>query len=176
MENNSCFPRIVCAVACLLFEQCASSHEPSRWLSDPDKVPMDPYGAWIEVKTDSGRVDGEFIAVSPDSVFVANTSLQVMSRTRIVSARVVLYNSNDVSGGLILGPLLTISNGLLLIITAPMWFIGGTIATVSRSFDPVFDYPKRPFEELARYARFPRGIPSGIDRSGLKMKRVEKRE
>jgi hypothetical protein len=176
MENNRLFPRIVCAVVCLLFGDCAASHEPSRWLSDPDKVPVDPYGAWIEVKTDSGRVDGEFIAVSPDSVYVANTSLQAVNRNRIASARVVVYNSNDVSAGLILGPLLTISNGWYLIFTAPMWMIGGTIATISRSYEPVFDYPAKSFGELTRYARFPRGLPPEVDRGGLKMKQVEKRK
>ncbi len=173
MENNSAFLRVVCLAACLLFEHCAHSHAPLGWLSGSETVPLDPYGAWIEVETDSGRIDGEFIAVSSDSVFVADTVLHVVGRTAISSARVFLYNSNDVSAGLILGPLLTISNGVLLIFTAPMWLIGGSIAAVSRSHDPLFDYPKDSFEQMSRYARFPRGLPEGIDRSRVVMKSPE---
>ena len=175
METNRLLPAIGCVVFCLFFEHCASSSEPSGWLTKPEKVPVDPYGAWIEVTTTTGSVQGEFIAAMEDTVFVADTSLKAIDRAGIKSARVVLYNSNDVAGGLLGGPIMTISNGVFLVFTFPMWIIGGTIATVSRSYDPVYDYPSRSFEELQKYARFPRGLPPGIDRAALRMKKVEKR-
>ena len=175
MGTNRLLPAIGCVVFCLLFQQCASSSEPYGWLVRPDRIPADPYGAWIDITTKTGRVSGEFIAVAGDSVFVADTNLKAIDRAGIVSARVVLYNSFDVAGGLFGGPLLTLSNGLLLVITFPMWIIGGTIATVSRSYDPIYDYPSKPFEELQKYARFPRGLPPGIDRDAVKMKKVEKK-
>jgi hypothetical protein len=74
-------------------------------------------------------------------------------------------------GGLVLlGTLSTISNGAFLLFTAPMWIIGGSIATGARSFEPIVDYPKRDWGHLAPFARYPQGMPRGIDRKQIKMK------
>ena len=68
------------------------------------------------------------------------------------------------------GSLLTISNGLLLVFTFPLWLIGGTVASVSRSYDPVFTYPGTPLTEFAPYARYPQGLPPDLDRGTIRMK------
>jgi hypothetical protein len=48
--------------------------------------------------------------------------------------------------------------------------IGGSIATGSRSFEPIIDYPKKDLSRFLPFARYPQGLPDGIDRSQIRMK------
>jgi hypothetical protein len=50
-----------------------------------------------------------------------------------------------------------------------MWIIGGSIAATSRSFDPVVDYPSKPLIDFAPFARYPQGLPPGLDRGAIQM-------
>lgn len=174
MENNRMFPLFASVLMCLFFSGCATTQEPRGWLPDDTKVPTDPYGAWMEANTNAGPVMGELIAVSLDTVFIANTSLHGINKAEIQSARLSLYNAGDLWAAPLLGPLLTISNGWFLVFTAPMWIIGGSIAASSRSYEPIIDYPAKPLHEFVRYARFPQGLPADLDRSTITMKQVKK--
>ena len=175
MENNKFVSLFAIVLAAVFFGGCAATHEPSNWLPDANDVGTDAYGSWIEVKTRTGPVNGELIATTLDSVFVADPLLHGFSTSDVVSARVVLYSANDLWAAPMFGPILTVSNGWFLAITAPMWIIGGTIAATSRSFDPIVDYPRTPLKEFRRYARFPLGVPPEIDLSKIIMKRAKVR-
>jgi len=175
MENNKLLSRIACILLCLLSVDCAVTHEPQRWLPEPEEVPLDPYGSWAEVTTKGSRVMGELIAVTSDTVFVADTMLHGVPVKTIERARVVTFEPDNYIASVLWGPLLTISNGFFLILTAPMWIIGGPIATIARSYDPIVDYPSKPLTELQCYARFPQGLPHDIDRSAIQMKQVRRK-
>jgi hypothetical protein len=132
---------------------------------------MDPYGAWVSIKTGYAQRGGELIAVTEDSVFAADTLLRAVASSDILSARLALYDIGDQMGVAVsLGTLSTISNGVFLIFTAPMWLIGGSIAAVNRSYDPIIDYPDKPLKEFAPFARYPQGLPPGLDRGMIRMK------
>jgi len=91
----------------------------------------------------------------------------------VQSARLAAYNANaDRMGALVtLGTLSTISNGFYLVFTAPLWMIGGSVAAGRRSHEPILDYPEAKFQNFAPYARYPQGLPPGIDRRKIKMKK-----
>ncbi len=172
METNKHVFRISGMMICVLLAGCGTTNAPRDWLPEAPKVPLEPYGAWVEVETQSGQIEGELIAVSPDSLFVADTSLHVIGRPDIRSARLAYFDSYNLWTAPILGPILTISNGVYLIFTAPMWIFGGSIAAAASSYDPIIDYPKNSLSDFTRYARFPAGIPQNVDPAVIVRKQV----
>ncbi len=152
---------------------CAHTNAPGGWLSEPQDLSSDPYGGWVTLKLKSNeQLTGELIAVSGDSIYVADSSLHVVAQSDVLKARLVAYNSHAGKMGTwtILGTLSTISHGFFLLLSAPVWMIGGGIATVARSREPILDYPKHNFNRFAPFARFPGGLPEDIDRSRIVMK------
>jgi hypothetical protein len=150
---------------------CASTNAPDRWLPEPENVPLDAYGSWMRVRSDSGQVLGELIAFAHDTVFVADSVLHAIPSGIIKTARLVKYDEAGLIGAAVpLGFLSTVSNGWYLVFTGPLWLIGGTIAAIARALDPIIDYPGEPLAAFRAYARFPQGLPTGIDRSSVRMK------
>jgi hypothetical protein len=52
-----------------------------------------------------------------------------------------------------------------------MWMIGGTAASIYRTHEPRVVVPEHPWADLRAFARFPAGLPPGLDRSSLRAKR-----
>jgi len=161
----------------LLVVSCATTHAPRGWLASPSDMQTDAYGGWLELEYDSTsqaktQLAGELIAISADSIFIANETFHAIAVSSVKSARLVAYKSNaEWMGGLVfLGMLSTISHGGFLILTAPMWIIGGSSASGVRSFEPIVDYPKQEWSRFVPFARYPQGLPAGIDRNQIKMK------
>ncbi len=177
MQNNNKTLTMFMLFFSLLVVNCATTHAPRGWLASASAIRTDTYGAWINVEYDSvskekAQLGGELIAISKDSIYIANETFYIIALSSIKSARLVTYKSNaEVIGGLVLlGTLSTISHGWFLIFTAPMWIIGGSIASGVRSFEPIVDYPKQELSRFVPFARYPQGLPAGIDRNQIKMK------
>ena len=172
MRNNNAGVMVAIFVACVCFADCASTRAPSGWLADPEDLPGDPFGGWITVEAADGRFSGELIAVTDDTLFVADSCLRAVPVSLIHTARLAAYNPRvwEITVASTLGTLSTVSNGLLLVFTAPLWMIGGTIAGVSRSRQPLLDYPDNPIMLFAAYARFPQGLPPRLERNAIQMK------
>ena len=160
---------------------CAQNSAPKGWLPKPVEAQTAAYGGWIELAyQESGRkdsVDGELIAVSADSVWVLNGNQSLVVPTAAVTAgKLTAYEAP--TGSLTLwtvgGTLATISNGALLLLTAPMWIIGGSIATGSESRAAQRKTPPLSWVELTPFARFPQGMPDGIGLNALQPKEVQR--
>lgn len=54
----------------------------------------------------------------------------------------------------------------------PLWLIGGNLTMSARSSEPIIGFPNQEWTQFKPYARFPQGLPSGIARSSIKMKRA----
>ena len=159
---------------------CATTNVPRNWSSEPNEMATSTFGGWINVECSNEHekeynIAGELIAVSDDSIFVADSLFHSIARKDITSARLVCYNSNSgsMAASVALGTISTISNGLFLIFTMPMWLIGGTIAGSAQSYVPIIDYPENNFKEFSKFSRFPQGLPRKIDRAKIKMKEIE---
>jgi hypothetical protein len=170
MQNNNNAPPLVAIVAALLFSGCASTGAPSGWLTMPEDIPSDPYGGWVTVEHGDGLSRGELIAVSGDTLFLADSRLHAIPIAGIRSARLATYDptAGQIALGTFGGVLLTLTNGAGLILTGPLWIIGGSIAAVSRSMEPIIDYPDEPIERFTAYARFPQGLSNSIRRETLR--------
>ena len=170
MQNHNFLFKIFAIPLCILMANCASTNTPHHWLNEPRETALDVYGGWIDVRSRGSQIAGELIAISEDTVFVANTMLHAVASEDIVSARLVIYDAAGMGWIVFGGTLSTISNGLFLIFTAPMWLIGGPIAAISRSYEPIVDYPQKSLEHFKPFARFPQGLPSGVDRDAIRTK------
>ncbi len=170
----------------LVFAACVANPAPSGWLAPAGDAQRDPYGGWIQLDVrpaaaadTSTRVEGELIAVHPDSIFVLTPDgvFHAFARSDVVFARVAFFSA---SWGLLalwstLGTLGTISHGYYLALSAPAWLIAGSIATAGYSRSPLAqaasDEEDR-WRALSHYARFPAGLPVDIERGALKPKVV----
>ncbi len=159
---------------------CAGSSAPLGWLPASTETQEDTYGAWIEVRhyrriadlpSEEVTTTAELIAISATTVFVlGNDSTHAIRSQNITRARLTRYESasHKLAEWTFLGTLSTISHGFFLILTAPIWILGGSIATSKQSSRPNLDYPEHSLDEFRLYARFPQGIPSGLSLLELK--------
>ncbi len=162
--NRSC--AVILALVALSAFGCASAPtSPPDWLPDPADVGKSELGGWVEVEcsTPRGRtvVDGELLAIDNGRVYVLRgDGIRTVPIDSVRSARLTWYDSHggSVAGLAALGALSTLGNGALLIFTAPMWMIGGTVAAHSQYHAPLVEE----WERMRLYARFPQGLPPGF--------------
>lgn len=160
---------LACAVCC----GCAITHAPRGWMGSPEEERVAVHGAWVVVQIEAPQAPqlrGELIAVSQDSLFMADSTFHAVAKANIRHVRLLTYDANVplTAGGVVLGTASTILNGWALVFTAPVWIIGGSIATGIRSFEPLLDYPGCGWSRLAPFARFPQGLPVMLDRSRIR--------
>jgi hypothetical protein len=164
--------------ALLLVAGCAINPAPHGFLPSPAEATADVYGGWIELTMVAGKHDstvgGELIAVRDDSVWVLPDGghVAVIATGAVKQGRLVRYRSDAgaVAGFTALGVVSTASNGALLIITAPLWIITGVVASSNEAAAPLRRVPPLAWRDLAAYARFPQGLPPGIDLGEIRPK------
>lgn len=165
---------------------CATSSAPDLWIPEAENVDEQAFGGWIEITRDKSVYDapyvfGELLAVEDDSAVVLGVSLSssdsidwtsipepvvhVIPLNSIERARLFWYDSEwgDMALWTTAGILSTASHGFGLILSAPIWLITGSVATRSQSRMPLVTYPDRPWHAFIPFARFPQGLPSGLN-------------
>jgi hypothetical protein len=160
----------------LLLGACFHTTAPEGWLPTPAVAQQEAFGGWIRVEyTDGGArtVEGELIAAGADSLHVLTTdSLVSLAIGAVSSATLTAYDSQygRIVNWTFLGALGTLSNGWISILTLPLWAIVGTSSAASASRGPRVQSLEAAL--LRPYARFPQGLPDGVDRDALRPKRV----
>lgn len=175
------FCAVLAAASCLMLADCAGTIAPNHWLETPRVTQHEAYGSWARLETgtaDMTHTEGELIAVTLDSIFILDT-LCFLSGFSAQDVRNVHLQSFDSRHGLVafwtvLGTLSTISHGVVLIISAPVWIISGSIAAGAQSQTSHHHTVPARWLSLGKYARFPQGLPPEIDRSRLKIKPFHK--
>jgi len=152
---------------------CAGNTAPAGFLVPPRLAQTEAYGGWVELLVTGGaRVDGELIAVTADSVWVLGTASVVVPVASVRQGKLTTVQSEvgNVAGATGLGVVSTISNGILLVFTMPLWIIVGTAAGSSQSYAPERRVPPLHWVELNGFARFPQGLPDGVSLASLRAK------
>lgn len=161
------------ALFCAL--SCASSQAPPGFLPTPDEAQREAYGGWIVVdfKT-GGSYSGELIAISRNEVDVLQPARPHARLVRLPwasIARMHLEEYRTQAGKLSLwaslGTLSTLGNGVFLIFTAPIYIIVGSITAAIASRAAFLEYPDNDFNDAWKFARFPQGLPPGVDECSL---------
>jgi hypothetical protein len=148
----------------------AASPAPASARRTMDQAQRDPRGAWINVVTDRGGVAGELLAVEARALIVLSTV--GFQRVPIDSVRgwsLAWYDADNagvIAYGVV-GTLSTLSHGWWAVFTAPLlWMIPSPIMARAQSKQGYESGNRLAPDEhlaLARYARFPAGLPPGFD-------------
>ncbi|HEX6559115.1 MAG TPA: hypothetical protein VF021_06615 [Longimicrobiales bacterium] len=161
-----------CVLAVLLTAACAQNPAPRGALPDDRGALHDGYGAFVVAERITGAaLEGELIAASADTLWVLHENgLGALPRVSLRQAIVSVHETRGAgyAAWFTLGTILTASNGVYLLLTAPMWLIAGGVALGIHSRQPLHKWDAgQPLESVAPYARYPGGIPDGFDRSRL---------
>jgi hypothetical protein len=162
------------AIALLFVAACATNTAPQNFLPTPEEAQDIAAGGWMELDlaapkgVQGERVEGELLAVSADSAWVMTAQGgRAIATTAVRTGKLTGYRAahGAVSGYTALGVLSTLSNGVVLIVTAPLWIIVGTTAASHESFAAQRLVPGPgttglTWERLALFARFPQGMPA----------------
>ena len=156
----------------LLASGCAQSHAPRKWLPRAAVAATETHGGWVVVHLKDRREHaGELLAVDADSVFVLEGDRCIVLPSADISHAVVTgYDSeaHKLGGWTAMGALSTASHGFVLMASLPAWLIIGGSMTAVQSHAGRVDVAT--WEKARVYARFPQGMPPGIDRASLRPK------
>jgi hypothetical protein len=153
---------------------CYRSSAPTGWLPRPEEAPGQAFGSWIELQrsgTPRPVIEGELIAIDADTVHILTyAGLVSLSRASLCCVTLTAFRMDYSALQLwtALGTLSTLSHGFGLILSAPLWLLTGTLATTAASHAPRIQSTDP--AALRPYARFPQGMPPGLDRSTLRRK------
>ncbi len=157
---------------------CVATPGPKGWLPSPKQALKDTYGAWIMVEYDSAGVstiaEGEFIAVDTTSIYILNET--GMAIIPIIKTRQVTIATYEESGVIrswaLLGTLSTASHGYYAGISFPIWLLVGISNSAAESSSGIIKSIIGSWKEFAKYARFPQGMPEGIDIDTIRPKKT----
>jgi hypothetical protein len=145
-------------------------HNPDPRGRNLEEVQRRGRGGWIVVTmADGAVVEGELISVERTAVRVLTVDrLHSLAPAAIRRASLYTYESEGGFGGWgLLGTVSTISHGLFLILSAPVWVLTSGITASVESSHVELEPPDDSWAELATWARFPQGMPPGIGEDGL---------
>ncbi|MDQ3213444.1 MAG: hypothetical protein M3Q85_12270 [Acidobacteriota bacterium] len=174
MRARNVRPMGLFMIACLL-SGCANNPAPRAWRLAPAEAQRTARGGWIVLEplkssggdpTGEPRIEGELIAADGD-VFHILTASGLRSVLRDLPHRITVVGYRTASGALAgwaaAGAASTLSHGVYLIFTAPMWIISGFVAAHREGRAGVFHD-----DDVARlFARFPQGVPAGVNVEAL---------
>lgn len=166
----------ICLLSVLMIG-CATSIAPKGWLPDPSEAQSQAFGAWMTVEygSEAGTKisDGELIAVQENNVYLlTKDGITFISTDKVQNAMFAIYKEEKIVGTWgFLGTLSTISHGMYLILSAPTWIITGIASAVGESKSGLLKYSDSSWEEIKKYARFPQGVPKGINLESLRSKK-----
>jgi hypothetical protein len=164
---------------------CKTSSIPAGYRYNPRALKREITGSWTEVKLNRKEIttvetmlSGELIAIQSDTVFILTSAgLESVHTSNISQA--VLYMYMNQSGkyaaatGLLYIPniVAAIAYGEpgFLALGVP-WLLTGTIMTIveGSNHSNILNYPyPSQLQDLNKFARFPQGMPPGIDKARL---------
>ena len=155
---------------------CAASIAPRYWLPQASEVPQDGYGSWASVTLSIGPdelSEGELIAATSDTLFILeNERIQAFGVNEVSKVHIQSYDANHTCLAVwtVLGSLSTLSHGFILILSAPVWIITGSIGTAAQSKAPHNHIIVGNWNDLQAYCRYPGGMPPSLDRTRIKPK------
>lgn len=182
---------------------CAASQAPHGWLPYAQEAQAEGYGGWIEVEPrdvmQHEPLRGELLAISDDSVLVlAAQGVRACALADVRQARLEAFDnrSGDTARMTLAGTLTSVSTGLGLIVVAPLWIVVGSISTavLSHQGTVMVRAPRvaaiadsiaaggrtitghYSWRDLRLFARFPQGLPAGLERTQLRQRPLIKRK
>jgi len=160
-------------LAAVALAGCATTPGPRERLLPAEQVVHTSRGGWLEVRRPRGEryvVDGELLAVHGDTLHV----LAVDGPRAIVpeadwELRLICGDNEatDVAMRTAVSSLLCLTNGFFLVFTMPLTWVAGATESQDRADVGVIEPGVGALDRLRPCARFPQGLPPGMDLSRL---------
>ena len=158
--------------ALLVLSGCAGTHAPKDWLPNASEATTQAHGGWVVLRlADRSMHEGELIAIGPDSLFVLEPSgCRGFAQTQVEHGLLTGYDSeaDRLQAWVVVGSLSTLSHGVFLVGTFPLWLLAGGLATASQAHAGRVSITPTTWEKARLYARFPQGLPEGLDRAEVR--------
>ena len=165
---------VLMATSVLALPGCAGNPVPRELPVSAAEAQRAVRGGWVtvEAKQTSGGhrrmlvAEGELIAVDESTIHVLTANgLQSVRVEPGLRVRVVRYRSSSrsLAWWAVAGGLSTLSHGWYLVMTAPMWAVGGVIAATVEGRAAI----AHDVAGARSFARFPQGLPPGLDPRAL---------
>jgi hypothetical protein len=154
-------PLVVLSMATACLSGCAHNTAPAGWHPPALVALRSTHGGWIRVEG-TVRTEGELIAVDQTAFHVLTRSgFQSVPRASVEKITLTGYGNRARTLALwsVLGGVSTLSHGINLLFTAPMWTVGGIVASLTEKHASIWHDADVAF----RFARFPQGLPPGFD-------------
>lgn len=169
----------------LFLSGCSASRIPVSYRFNPGALKREITGCWTEVNLNLKNItnpekalSGELIAIQSDTMYIlTGTGLEGIRTSQIYEA--VLYMYGNMSGKFAIVTALlylpdivaamVIGEPAFLALGIP-WILTGSILSVAEgsNHSNLLNYPYNcQLQELKKFARFPQGMPRGIDKSRL---------
>lgn len=164
----------VALIAATAVAGCGTLHAPRGSVPDAQGAGSTAFGGWARVvylADDEPRdAEGELIAVGRDTLWLMQSAALAIPVAQVVRAEVTGFDSRpgQVVAAAALGLASTVSNGYFLVFSAPAWLITGAVASSSQARLSRVEARVPNLAPLAHYARFPQGLPPGLDVTTLR--------
>src|SRR5262245_17441781 len=162
----------VAPLACVLLVAAACSpHPPAGSTPEPEQAVNEVCGGWVHCEDLEGKWlpdTGELLAVGADTLWLYSDSaggVRAMPLATIGRAEVYWYDRDTEIIGLwtTLGVISTLSHGVGLVFSAPVWLAFGLAAAGTDLAASRVQIDSPDFGRLRPYARFPAGWPPGLE-------------
>lgn len=165
-----------------ILDGCKVVKSPPQYYIKRKAIQYDPYGSWVNVEyRDANNIlavfGGELLSIERDTIFLLDLSsnLHTFPIAKVTNAYALLHRpvANDkqlswAAGGL----LFSITNGPFIIFTGPAWIVAGTTALIKGDVmtENYRNLDEHEWEDLAKFGRFPKGIPPSVNPNELEAK------
>ena len=136
-----------------------------------DEVPICGHEVAVEVTGEGGgprTIEGELLAATQEGLALATergVEAVPAGSVRSVEVRVLPSHSGAMAAWTVAGTLSSISHGVLLVVSAPVWLIAG-IGSAAGAEGRGVETSAFDAGLLSQYARFPQGMPPGWPSGG----------
>jgi hypothetical protein len=139
------------------------------YLPRVDSMHESPYGSYMKMKSDTkGKATGELIAIDNNLMYIllfedGEKRVETIAVDDIEKFTVIFAEAPSYGGFIPLSAVVTLVHGFFLVLSLPVNVIAtGTIAAISHDQVSYSD-DDITIEQLRQFARFPQGIPQGLD-------------
>jgi len=178
---------ILLLLFCLAFMPgCQKRIIPASYMPTPENATMSIKGSWIVLNTHEDSlllaeksISGELMAIQADTLYLLTDAALIAVNSNMISSAVLYPFKPQTSITPIIALLSSLpsvfgaiakDDGAFLLLGVPVLITGAVMSAIEGGGN-VMKYPARhTLNDLTKFARFPQGLPSGLDPEKLRLK------
>lgn len=157
----------------ILIFLCSAGCKAPAYLPEAEEIGVHEFGSFVTIDlTEGGTIEGELIAVE-DEVFMVlskegEKKLHSVPVAGMKGFKLMYAQPKNYGWTIPVSALATISHGVLAVFTAPVNIIVTSVVTARGAKAFTYNDGNISTEDLKMFARFPQGLPPGIETANLR--------